>query len=90
VGDPHGPYPTPYSAIYRAMAIFGTQGLAVLPQHCAALMALFFTAALLVNLARDLLPHRLARQDTQGLAGWGAGKQPGRQAGRQAGLASCS
>ncbi|KAL6761387.1 putative metal-nicotianamine transporter YSL6-like protein [Haematococcus lacustris] len=61
VGDPHGPYPTPYSAIYRAMAIFGTQGLAVLPQHCAALMALFFTAALLVNLARDLLPHRLAR-----------------------------
>ncbi|KAJ9533802.1 hypothetical protein QJQ45_026882 [Haematococcus lacustris] len=74
VGDPHGPYPTPYSAIYRAMAIFGTQGLAVLPQHCAALMALFFTAALLA--AKKNKPGLLDRfvifrgsSSTQALAG---------------------
>jgi hypothetical protein len=30
-------------------------------RHCATFMALFFTAAILVNLARDLLPQKYAR-----------------------------
>jgi len=61
VGDPHGPYPNPFAAIYRAMAVFGTQGLGVLPLHCAPLMALALCTSLTLNVLRDTLPQRYAR-----------------------------
>ncbi|MEW5304363.1 MAG: hypothetical protein WDW36_006976 [Sanguina aurantia] len=61
VGVAGGPYPVPIADLYRSMAIFGTEGWSVLPQHCPALMALFFTCALLLNALKDTLPRKLAR-----------------------------
>lgn len=61
VADPNGPYPAPYAGIFRAMAIFGTRGISVLPRYCGWLMLAFFIGALLLNLARDLLPPRVGR-----------------------------
>lgn len=43
------------------MAVLGTQGFGALPKHCGPLMAALFGAAVLLCLARDLLPPRWAR-----------------------------
>lgn len=43
------------------MAILGVEGFSALPRHCIQLCAGFFAFAVLANLARDLLPRRLAR-----------------------------
>jgi len=61
VGQRGGPYPAPYATIFRAMAVFSTQGLSVLPLHCGTFMAVFFAGAILINLARDTLPPKYAR-----------------------------
>ncbi|XP_066348665.1 probable metal-nicotianamine transporter YSL16 isoform X1 [Miscanthus floridulus] len=61
VGDPDGYWKAPYALIYRNMAILGVEGFSALPTHCLELCAGFFAFAVLANLARDLLPRRLAR-----------------------------
>lgn len=58
VGDPNGPYPAPYAAVYRSMAIIGTSGFEELPRNSVYLMTGFFCAAILLCLAKDLLPPR--------------------------------
>jgi OPT family oligopeptide transporter len=61
VGDPDGYWKAPYALIYRNMAILGVEGFSALPTHCLELCAGFFAFAVLANLARDLLPRRIAR-----------------------------
>ncbi|TKW05719.1 hypothetical protein SEVIR_7G195200v4 [Setaria viridis] len=61
VGNPDGYWKAPYALIYRNMAILGVEGFAALPKHCLQLCAAFFAFAVAANLARDLLPRRLAR-----------------------------
>lgn len=61
VGEPDGYWKAPYALIYRNMAILGVEGFSALPRHCLQLCAGFFAFAVLANLARDLLPRRLAR-----------------------------
>lgn len=61
VGLQTGPYPNPFANIYRGMAIIGTEGFGALGQNCVALSLGFFVAALLICLARDLLPARFGR-----------------------------
>ncbi|EIE18748.1 OPT superfamily oligopeptide transporter [Coccomyxa subellipsoidea C-169] len=60
IGVPSSEYIAPYANIYRGMAIIGTQGFGMLPQHCGMMMACFFAAAIVVNLIRDALPQRYA------------------------------
>ncbi len=61
VGNPDGPYPAPYALIYRGMAIFATEGVSILPQHCGQLMFGFFAAAIAINLLREVLPDKYAQ-----------------------------
>ncbi|KAG2573684.1 probable metal-nicotianamine transporter YSL16 [Panicum virgatum] len=61
VGNPDGYWKAPYALIYRNMAILGVEGFSALPRHCLQLCAGFFAFAVAANLARDLLPRRLAR-----------------------------
>ncbi|KAF3781557.1 putative metal-nicotianamine transporter [Nymphaea thermarum] len=57
VGNPDGEFKAPYALIYRNMAILGVEGFSALPQHCLQLCYGFFSFAMLLNLARDLLPE---------------------------------
>jgi hypothetical protein len=42
VNVPQGPYPAPFSTIYRGMGLIGTEGFGALPKHCGTLMLAFF------------------------------------------------
>lgn len=42
VNVPDGPYPAPFSTIYRGMAKIGTEGFGALPRYCGVLMLAFF------------------------------------------------
>jgi hypothetical protein len=42
VNVPNGPYPAPFSTIYRGMGLIGTEGFSALPKHCGTLMLGFF------------------------------------------------
>ncbi|KAJ4974772.1 hypothetical protein NE237_007946 [Protea cynaroides] len=61
VGDPDGPYKAPYAVIMREMAILGVQGFSELPKHCLAICCGFFVSALVINLARDVTPKKIAQ-----------------------------
>ena len=61
VGAPHGPYPTPFADIYRAMAILGTQGFGALPRYCAAITGALFLCSAAMCALRDALPKTWAR-----------------------------
>ncbi len=61
MGDPNGPYPAPWQNLYRGMAIFGTEGFSVLPDHCLSMMIAFFFGAIAINMLREVLPERYAR-----------------------------
>ncbi|KAI9083964.1 hypothetical protein K1719_033960 [Acacia pycnantha] len=61
IGSPDGPYKAPYAVIYREMAILGVEGFSELPKHCLALCFGFFIAALVINLARDLIPKKISQ-----------------------------
>ncbi|KAK3144204.1 hypothetical protein QOZ80_4AG0310030 [Eleusine coracana subsp. coracana] len=54
-------YPAPYAIVYRNMAILGVDGFSSLPEHCLTLCYVFFAAAIVINLVRDLAPPRVAR-----------------------------
>lgn len=61
IGSPDSPYKAPYAVIYREMAILGVEGFSSLPQHCLAICIGFFIAALVINLARDLIPKKYSQ-----------------------------
>jgi hypothetical protein len=44
VGDPQGPYPSPFADIYRYMALIAVEGFDALPDYCGTLVGVFFAA----------------------------------------------
>nr|CAD1843630.1 unnamed protein product [Ananas comosus var. bracteatus] len=54
-------YPAPYAIVFRNMAILGVDGFGSLPKHCLTLCFVFFAAAIVINLIRDLVPQKVAR-----------------------------
>jgi len=61
IGSPDGAYKAPYAVIFREMAILGVEGFSALPKHCLQICYAFFTSAILINLLRDLTPHKISR-----------------------------
>ncbi|THU56687.1 hypothetical protein C4D60_Mb11t19840 [Musa balbisiana] len=61
IGIPGTQYPAPYALIYRNMAILGVDGFSSLPKHCLTLCCIFFVLAIVINLARDTCPKKVAR-----------------------------
>ncbi|KAL6652352.1 hypothetical protein ACP70R_011277 [Stipagrostis hirtigluma subsp. patula] len=54
-------YPAPNAAIFRSMAILGVDGFSSLPKNCLTLCYVFFAAAIVINLIRDLVPKKVSR-----------------------------
>jgi OPT family oligopeptide transporter len=61
ISNPDGYWKAPYGLIYRNMAILGVEGFSALPKHCLTLSAGFFAFALILSVARDILPHKYAK-----------------------------
>ncbi|XP_038982835.1 probable metal-nicotianamine transporter YSL12 [Phoenix dactylifera] len=61
LGLPNSEYPAPNALIFRNIAILGVDGFSSLPKHCLTLCCIFFAAAILINLIRDLSPKKVAR-----------------------------
>ncbi|XP_066322156.1 probable metal-nicotianamine transporter YSL14 [Miscanthus floridulus] len=61
IGESGTEYPVPYAIVYRNMAILGVDGFHSLPENCLTLCYIFFAAAIVINLVRDLTPHRVSR-----------------------------
>ncbi|XP_065012191.1 probable metal-nicotianamine transporter YSL6 isoform X2 [Musa acuminata AAA Group] len=61
IGSPDGVYKAPYAVIYREMAILGIEGFSALPKHCLELCSVFFVAALIINLLRDVTPKNVSQ-----------------------------
>ncbi|KAG2707825.1 hypothetical protein I3760_05G164400 [Carya illinoinensis] len=57
IGDPDGPYPAPYAAMYRGIALLRVEGLDSLPKNCVKLAITFFFAAMALNILGELLKH---------------------------------
>ncbi|XP_071691285.1 probable metal-nicotianamine transporter YSL12 [Rutidosis leptorrhynchoides] len=55
VGDPHGSYPAPYGALFRGIAVLGSEGFSSLPHNCLKLSIGFFIGAMVVNLLTVVL-----------------------------------
>ncbi|XP_004515282.1 probable metal-nicotianamine transporter YSL7 [Cicer arietinum] len=55
LGTRKSQYPAPYAIVYRNMAILGVQGFGSLPDNCLLLCYIFFGAAIVVNLTKDLI-----------------------------------
>eukprot|EP01134_Creolimax_fragrantissima_P005973 CFRG5973T1 len=53
VGVPGSEYAAPYGTIYRSMALVGTQGFSVLPQHCLTMSGVAFFLAMFFSWLRD-------------------------------------
>ncbi|KAK3142027.1 hypothetical protein QOZ80_4BG0341230 [Eleusine coracana subsp. coracana] len=54
-------YPAPNAMVFRSMAILGVDGFSSLPKNCLTLCYVFFFAAILINLIRDLAPKKVSR-----------------------------
>ncbi|KAG9445905.1 hypothetical protein H6P81_012033 [Aristolochia fimbriata] len=61
IGSPDGPYKAPYAVIFRQMAIIGVEGFSSLPKHCLTFCYVFFIAALVINLLKDVTPKSVSR-----------------------------
>ncbi|XP_048539993.1 iron-phytosiderophore transporter yellow stripe 1-like [Triticum urartu] len=61
VGNPDGYWKAPYALIYRSMAILGVEGFSALPNHCLSISAGIFAFAMLLSIARDILPRRYGK-----------------------------
>ncbi|KAJ0547008.1 putative oligopeptide transporter, OPT superfamily [Helianthus annuus] len=61
IGNPDGEYKAPYAIVYRNMAILGVQGFSALPNHCLQLCYVFFSFAMVANLARDVCPEKIGK-----------------------------
>ncbi|CAL5015849.1 unnamed protein product [Urochloa decumbens] len=60
IGASDGPYPAPYTIMYRNMAIMGVDGL-TLPKHCLTLCYISFGVSFAINLIKDLMPKKVAK-----------------------------
>uniref|UniRef100_A0A0E0KPV5 Uncharacterized protein n=1 Tax=Oryza punctata TaxID=4537 RepID=A0A0E0KPV5_ORYPU len=60
IGDPDGEYKAPFAIIFREMAIIGVEGFAALPSHCLEICCVFFLAALIINLLKDVTPNHVS------------------------------
>jgi OPT family oligopeptide transporter len=60
VGISGSEYPAPNAAIFRSIAILGVDGFSSLPKNCLTLCAIFFAAAIAINLIRDLVPKKVS------------------------------
>ncbi|XP_057967343.1 probable metal-nicotianamine transporter YSL7 [Malania oleifera] len=60
-GIPGSEYPAPFALVYRNMAVLGVEGFSALPKHCLTLCYIFFAAAILINLVRDVVGKKWAR-----------------------------
>uniref|UniRef100_A0A0A9CJ63 Uncharacterized protein n=1 Tax=Arundo donax TaxID=35708 RepID=A0A0A9CJ63_ARUDO len=54
-------YPAPNAAIFRSVAILGVDGVSSLPKNCLTLCYVFFFAAIVINLIRDLVPKKVSK-----------------------------
>ncbi|PAN39186.1 hypothetical protein PAHAL_7G226500 [Panicum hallii] len=61
IGVDGSQYPAPNAAVFRSMAILGVDGFSSLPKNCLTLCYVFFAAAIVINLIRDLVPKKLSR-----------------------------
>uniref|UniRef100_A0A453SPU5 Uncharacterized protein n=1 Tax=Aegilops tauschii subsp. strangulata TaxID=200361 RepID=A0A453SPU5_AEGTS len=61
VGNPDSYWKAPYALIYRSMAILGVEGFLALPKHCLSISAGIFAFAMLLSIARDILPRRYGK-----------------------------
>ncbi|KAJ4759625.1 YELLOW STRIPE like 3 [Rhynchospora pubera] len=61
IGFSYSDYPAPYAIVYRNMAILGVEGLGSLPKNCLTLCFVFFAAAIVINLLRDLAPEKIRK-----------------------------
>lgn len=61
LGTPTSAYPAPFAVVYRNMAILGVEGFKSLPKHCLLLCAVFFGAAILINVIKDCIGKKRAR-----------------------------
>ncbi|KAL5724129.1 putative metal-nicotianamine transporter ysl7 [Ranunculus cassubicifolius] len=61
LGSPGTEYPAPNALIYRNMSILGVEGGKALPEECLVLCCVFFSAAIIINMIRDLLNKKWSR-----------------------------
>uniref|UniRef100_A0A2N9HCR9 Metal-nicotianamine transporter YSL7 n=1 Tax=Fagus sylvatica TaxID=28930 RepID=A0A2N9HCR9_FAGSY len=61
LGLPGTQYPAPYAIVFRNMVLLGVKGFSSLPKNCLLLCFLFFGAAILINLTRDLVDKKWGR-----------------------------
>lgn len=61
LGTSDSAYPAPYAVVYRNMAILGVEGFNSLPKYCLTLCYIFFGAAILINLIKDVLGKERGR-----------------------------
>jgi len=61
IGVDGSEYPAPNAAVFRSMAILGVDGFSSLPKNCLTLCYVFFAAAIVINLIRDLVPKKVSR-----------------------------
>ncbi|XP_057446660.1 probable metal-nicotianamine transporter YSL7 [Lotus japonicus] len=58
LGTHKSEYPAPNAIVFRNMAILGVQGFGSLPKNCLMLCYIFFGAAVVINLIKDLMGKR--------------------------------
>jgi OPT family oligopeptide transporter len=61
IGIPGSEYPAPNAIVFRSMAVLGVDGFSSLPKNCLTLCYVFFAAAIIINLIRDLVPKKVSR-----------------------------
>jgi len=61
VGDPNGEYPAIFGLVYRNIAILAVEGFGALPKYCLTICYCFFSAAIVINLIRDLVPKNVSQ-----------------------------
>lgn len=61
LGFPKSEYPAPNASLYRSMATLGVEGVSSLPKNCLLLCYLFFGAAIIINLTKDVADKKWAR-----------------------------
>lgn len=54
-------YPAPFALVYHNMAVLGVEGISNLPKNCFMLCCVFFGAAILMNLVRDIVGKKRAQ-----------------------------
>lgn len=61
LGVPNTQYSAPYAVVFRNMAILGVEGFSSLPNYCLTLCYIFFGAAIVINLIRDVVDKKWSR-----------------------------